>query len=68
MLYLRGGYAVAPKAKTTPSGFGKQFIFGPTFGVGVRMPISSAVLAVDYSQSMSDIFTDSKLITVRFDF
>ncbi|OGG45906.1 MAG: hypothetical protein A3F84_14570 [Candidatus Handelsmanbacteria bacterium RIFCSPLOWO2_12_FULL_64_10] len=68
VLYLRGGYALAPKAKTTPSGFGKQFIFGPTFGVGVRMPINSAALSVDYSQAVNDVFTDSRLITVRFDF
>ncbi|MSS72035.1 MAG: PorV/PorQ family protein [Candidatus Latescibacteria bacterium] len=68
MLFLRGGYARAPKAKATPSGFGKQFIFGPTFGVGVRLPVSASALAVDYSQSFNDIFTDSKFLTVRFDF
>jgi hypothetical protein len=68
MLFLRGGYALSPRAKTTPSGFGKQFIFGPTFGVGVRLPISSAALAVDYSQSVNDVFNDSRLIAVRFDF
>ncbi len=68
MLFLRGGYARAPKAKTTPSGFGKEFIFGPTFGVGVRLPVSKSALAVDYSQGFNDVFTDSRFLTVRFDF
>lgn len=65
-LFLRGGYLLSKNETDTPDDF--KFVFGPTFGFGLRVPLSGADLTLDYSQASADFFDDSQWFTVQFAF
>lgn len=60
MLYLRGGYAM--------SQFTTDYIFGPTFGLGLNIPFGDFRLAFDYAYRVTDLFDANQWFTIQFSF
>ncbi len=60
MLFLRGG--------TNRSQNQSDNIFGPTFGVGVKIPIGTSSVSFDYSYRKTDFFGGNQWITVKAGF
>ena len=57
---LRGGYSYADQ---------DEYLFGPTFGVGVNLPVAGSTIAVDYAfQSIDSFFDDLHTFSARFQF
>ena len=60
MLALRGGYKITSNTND---------LFGPSYGAGIRVPLGSAGLWVDYAgQPVSNYFEDVQHITLTFQF
>jgi len=68
MLNLRGGYIASPTGKAQLTGYKKQFILGPTFGFGVKVPMGSARFVVDYAYGATEFFQDNHWVTVSLGF
>ncbi len=63
MLYLRGGYTYVQEAV----GNEEEFLFGPSFGIGVKMP-GSLGISVDYAYRTVRYFNANHMVTVKLGF
>ncbi|MCA9728433.1 MAG: PorV/PorQ family protein [Candidatus Eisenbacteria bacterium] len=60
LLSLRGGYAYADQ---------NDYLFGPSFGAGLNLPLGGGTVSVDYAfQSVDSFFDDMHTISARFKF
>lgn len=62
ILFLRGGFN-ASQAESE-----KEYIFGPTFGAGVRTAVGSIDLGFDYAFRSVDIFDNNHVFSLRLGF
>ncbi|MFT5368272.1 MAG: hypothetical protein ACI8V2_003236 [Candidatus Latescibacterota bacterium] len=70
MLQLRGGYAVSALGGTSPNGFNKEYILGPSFGFGLNVPMggNERSFRVDYAYGKTQFFQDNHWLTVGMGF
>jgi hypothetical protein len=61
--FLRGGYDVAQRETDV-----RQYIFGPSFGVGVQYPLGSLDISFDYAYRATAIFDGNHVFAVRLGF
>lgn len=60
LLMLRGGYAYADQ---------DEYLFGPTFGAGLNLPMGGGTIGFDYAyQSIDSFFDDLHTFSARFQF
>lgn len=59
-LFLRGGYALNQNQDDN--------IYGASFGVGVKIPVSSSSIIVDYAWRHADFFDANQWVTVKIGF
>lgn len=60
LLYLRGGYAL--------SQYTEDYIYGPTFGAGINIPIGDTRISFDYAYRATEYFNANQWFTVQFSF
>ena len=63
LVFLRGGYNFAQRQSEE-----RQYLFGPSFGVGVRTALGSLELSVDYAFRKVDVFDNNHVIGLRLGF
>lgn len=60
LFMLRGGYSYADQ---------DEYLFGPTFGAGLNLPLSGGTIGFDYAyQSIDSFFDDLHTFSARFKF
>jgi hypothetical protein len=59
-VFLRGGYTINQNSDDA--------IYGATLGVGVRIPVETSAIMVDYSWRHAEFFDANQWITVRVGF
>jgi hypothetical protein len=57
--FVRGGYTYAKQ---------KDYLFGPSFGAGLKFNIGSTRVNLDYAWSQSDFFSDDQYFTLQLGF
>ena len=67
LLYLRGGYVVAPDADQKALG-NNAFIFGPSFGVGFNLDIGGVNVSADYGWRQSKFFENQNAFSIKLGF
>ncbi len=67
MLFVRGGYSMAPQAATDPTGE-SSYIFGYSFGAGVNLDLSGVAVRVDYAYRYIKYFDASNVFTIGLGF
>lgn len=63
LVFIRGGYNFAQRQSEE-----RQYLFGPSFGVGFRTALGSLEVAVDYAYRKVDLFDDNHVIGVKLGF
>ncbi len=63
LFFLRGGYNFAQQQSDE-----RQFLFGPSFGVGLRTSLGSLEVSVDYAFRKVAIFDNNHVIGVKLGF
>jgi hypothetical protein len=63
ILFLRGGYNIAQRETDE-----RQFIFGPTVGMGIQYPLGSIDVSFDYAYRSTKIFDGNHIFSVRLGF
>jgi hypothetical protein len=63
LVFLRGGYNFAQRQSEE-----RQFLFGPSVGMGLRTALGSLEVTVDYAFRKVSMFDDNHVIGVRLDF
>lgn len=63
LVFLRGGYNFAQRQSEE-----RQFLFGPSFGVGIRTALGSLEVSVDYAFRKVAVFDNNHVIGVKLGF
>lgn len=59
-LFFRGGYMLTPNNEDN--------IYGPTFGVGVKLPLETSMVEFDYAYRQAEFFDANQWLTVKLGF
>lgn len=59
MFFLRGGYAGSSQT---------EYIYGPSFGAGIKMHWGATMVTFDYSWQKTEYFDDNQYFTVKLSF
>jgi hypothetical protein len=63
LLFLRGGYNFAQKETEE-----REYLFGPTFGVGIHSALGNTEISVDYAYRSMKVFEGNHVFSVRLGF
>jgi hypothetical protein len=63
LIFLRGGYNLAQKATDE-----RQFLFGPSFGIGVQGALGSLDVSFDYAFRSVKVFESSHVFSLKLGF
>jgi hypothetical protein len=63
LLYLRGGYNLAQRETEE-----REYLFGPTFGVGIHSALGNTDVSVDYAYRSMKTFEGNHVFSVRLGF
>lgn len=63
IVFLRGGYAMSQAANEA-----EQYIFGPSFGGGVRMSLGSVEARLDYAYRSTEFFDGNHVLALTLGF
>ena len=63
LVFLRGGYNLAQKSNDD-----RQFLFGPSFGVGVKGALGSLDVSFDYAFRSVKVFESNHIFSVKLGF
>jgi hypothetical protein len=63
LLFLRGGYNLAQQSSDE-----REYLFGPTFGAGVRYSVGTTELGFDYAYRTMDVFEANHVFSLKLGF
>jgi hypothetical protein len=67
MLFVRGGYSLAPQAAKDPTGE-TSYIYGYSFGLGVAVNLGDVEARIDYGYRYVKYFNGNNVFTVSLGF